>query len=124
MQRRTPCAAGSWRFAGADARPAATALNGVNTALLPRAAGLQLLLVGVLFAVLALTVPHGFFEDHGMVVGPLAWIGCSLVTGLVLRLSLGPAALAGLAGGLTAGAVGALVEHVISLPVAIAVFAL
>jgi hypothetical protein len=96
----------------------------MNTALLPRAAGIQLLLVGVLFAVLALTVPHSFFEDHGAVVGPLAWVGCSLVTGRILRLSLVRTALAALAGGLVAGGVGALVEHVISLPVAIAVFAL
>jgi hypothetical protein len=96
----------------------------VNTALLPRAAGLQLLLVGVLFAVLALTVPHSFFEDHGALVGPLAWIGCSLATGLILKLSLLRTALASLAGGLTAGLVGAVVDHVVSLPVAIAVFAL
>jgi hypothetical protein len=79
--------------------------------------------VGVLFAVLALTVPHRFFQDHGAVVGPLAWIACSLVTGRVLRLSIARTALAALAGGLVAGAVGAAVEHVISLPVAIAVFA-
>jgi hypothetical protein len=96
----------------------------MNTALLPRAAGIQLLLVGALFAVLALTVPHSFFEDHGAVVGPLAWVGCSLVTGRILRLTLARTALAALAGGVIAGGVGALVEHVISLPVAIAVFAL
>jgi hypothetical protein len=95
----------------------------VNTSLLPRAAGLQLLLVGVLFAVLALTVPHSFFEDHGMVVGPLAWIGCSLATGLILKLPLVRTALAALVGGAVAGLVGVAVEHVISLPVAIVVFA-
>ena len=95
----------------------------MNTSILPRAAGLQLLLVGVLFAVLALTVPHSFFTDHGAVVGPLAWVGCSLVTGRILKLGLARTALATLAGGLVAGAVGELVEHVISLPVAIAVFA-
>jgi hypothetical protein len=90
---------------------------------LSRAAGLQLLLVGVLFAVLALTVPHSFFEDHGAVVGPLAWIGCSLATGLILKLSIARTALAALAGGAIAGLVGIAVDHVISLPVAIAVFA-
>jgi hypothetical protein len=95
----------------------------MNTALLPRAAGLQLLLVGVLFAVLAITVPHGFFEDNGAVVGPLAWIGCSLVTGRILHIPLGRIALASALGGLTAGAVGLLVDHVVSLPVAIGVFA-
>lgn len=91
--------------------------------ILPRAAGLQLLLVGVLFAILALTVPHGFFEDHGALVGPLAWIGCSLATGLILKLSLARIATAALLSGATAGLVGAAVEHVVSLPVAIAVFA-
>jgi hypothetical protein len=96
----------------------------VNTHLLPRAAGLQLLLVGVLFAILALTVPHSFFVDHGAVVGPLAWVGCSIATGRILRLSLARTALAAIAGGITAGAVGALTEHVVSLPAAIAVFAL
>ena len=92
-------------------------------ALFPRAAGIQLLLVGALFAVLALTVPHGFFKDYGTVVGPLAWIGCSLATGLILKLPLARIALASLAGGVTAGVVGALAAHVLSLPVAIAVFA-
>jgi hypothetical protein len=92
-------------------------------ALLPRAAGVQLLLVGVLFAVLALTVPRSFFEDNGAIVGPLAWIGCSLVTGRVFRLSLGRTALASLLGGAIAGVVGIAVDHVVSLPVAIAVFA-
>jgi uncharacterized membrane protein len=95
----------------------------MNTSVLPRAAGVQLLLVGVLFAVLALTVPHSFFRDHGAVVGPLAWIACSLVTGRVLRLSIARTALAAMTGGLVAGAVGVVVEHVVSLPVAIAVFA-
>jgi hypothetical protein len=90
---------------------------------LSRAAGLQLLLVGVLFAVLALTVPHSFFEDNGAIVGPLAWIGCSLATGLILKLSIGRTALAALVGGAIAGLVGIAVDHVISLPVAIAVFA-
>src|SRR3954470_23047204 len=95
----------------------------VDTRLLPRAAGVQLLLVGALFAVLALTLPHSFFEDHGAVVGPLAWIGCSIATGLILRLPLGRVALAALLGGITAGAVGAVAEHVLSLPVAVGVFA-
>jgi hypothetical protein len=90
---------------------------------LSRAAGLQLLLVGVLFAVLALTVPHSFFEDNGAIVGPLAWIGCSLATGLILKLSIARTALAALAGGAIAGLVGVAVDHVISLPVAIGVFA-
>src|SRR3954453_7162384 len=95
----------------------------MNTRLLPRAAGIQLLLVGVLFAVLALTVPHSFFEDHGALVGPLAWIGCSLATGLILKVGVAVTTLAPLVSGATAGLIGMPVDHVVSLPVAIAVFA-
>jgi hypothetical protein len=90
---------------------------------LPRAAGIQLLLVGALFAVLALTVPRAFFEDNGAIVGPLAWIGCSITTGLILKLSLVRTAVAALLSGAVAGLVGMAVDHVVSLPVAIAVFA-
>ena len=95
----------------------------MNTALLARAAGIQVLLVGVLFAVLALTVPHHFFDQHGAVVGPLAWIGCSLATGRLLRLSPARTVFAALAGGLVAGVVGMAVDHVVSLPLAIVAFA-
>jgi hypothetical protein len=92
-------------------------------ALLPRAAGIQLVLVGALFAVLALSVDRSFFEDNGAIVGPLAWIGCSLATGLILKLSLTRIAVAALLGGAAAGLVGLAVDHVVSLPAAIAVFA-
>jgi hypothetical protein len=95
----------------------------VNAALLPRVAGLQLLFVGALFAVLAVTVPHSFFTDYGVVVGPLAWIVCSLATGRLLGISVARLALASVAGGITAGLVGVVVDHVVSLPVAIGVFA-
>jgi uncharacterized membrane protein len=96
----------------------------VNTALLARAAGIQVLFVGVLFAVLALTVPHHFFDEHGAIVGPLAWIVCSLATGRLLRLSPARTVLAALAGGLVAGLVGVAVDHVVSLPLAVVAFAL
>jgi hypothetical protein len=95
----------------------------VNVQLLPRAAGILLLLVGALFAVLALTLERDFFRENGAVVGPLAWVGCCLATGLILRLPLARIAVATLVSGLAAGAVGAVLAHVISLPVAIAVFA-
>ncbi len=56
--------------------------------------------MGVLFGVLvALPLPEDFFEDAGFVVGPLAWIGCSLVTGRVLNLPAAFVLFAALAGG-------------------------
>lgn len=94
----------------------------MNTGLLVRAAALQTLFVGLLFAVLAITLPHSFFVDWGALVGPLAWIGCSLVTGRILSVPLGRLALAAAAGGAVAGLVGIALEHAISLPVAVLVF--
>jgi hypothetical protein len=88
-----------------------------------RAATVQALLVGALFAVLALAVPHGFFEDYGVIVGPLAWVGCALATGRILGLPYGTTAVAAAASGVAAALVGAILEHVVSLPVAIGVFA-
>ena len=79
--------------------------------------------MGVLFGVLALTVPRSFFTDYGAVIGPLAWIGCSLGTGRILHIPLVRIALASAAGGVTAGLVGLIADHVLALPVAIGVFA-
>jgi hypothetical protein len=88
-----------------------------------RAATVQALLVGALFVVLALAVPHGFFDDYGYLVGPLAWLGCALITGRILNLPLGTTAIAAAASGAAAALTGAAFEHVVSLPVAIGVFA-
>ena len=56
-------------------------LVGVSSRLFWRAAAVQAGLVGALFVVLAVALPHHFFEDWGIVVGPVAWIACSFGTG-------------------------------------------
>jgi hypothetical protein len=96
----------------------------VDRSLLWRAALVQTLAVGVLFAVLAITLPHSFFEDWGAVVGPSGWIAASLVTGCVLKLRLARLAIASAAAGAAAALLGAVAAHAVSLPVAIVVFAL
>ena len=78
--------------------------------------------MGALFAVLAVTLPRSFFSDYGIAVGPLAWIGCSLLTGRLLQLPLAGLALASAVSGVAAGVVGVAVEHVVSLPIAIVLF--
>ena len=98
-------------------------MGGVNWSLFWRAAAIQAVLVGVLFAVLALTLPHSFFEDWGYLVGPLAWLGCSIATGAILKLALPLVAVSALVSGAAAGLIGLAVEHAVSLPVAIGVFA-
>src|SRR5918997_1747676 len=54
-----------------------------------RAALLQACLVAVAAVGLALALPRSFFEDWGWLAGPVAWGGCALVAGSVLRLPLG-----------------------------------
>jgi hypothetical protein len=96
----------------------------MDRSILWRAALVQTLTVAVLFAVLALTLPHSFFEDWGVIVGPAGWIAASLVTMRVLHLRLGRVAVASAVAGFSAAAIGAVAEHAISLPVAVLVFAL
>lgn len=72
----------------------------MDTAILWRAALLQLVAVAVLSLALGLALPHSFFEDYGWIAGPGSWLLCATFTGRVLRLPLGltllGAALAGL----------------------------
>ena len=95
----------------------------MNTSVLWRAALVQALAVGALFAVLALTLPRDFFERWGPVTGPVGWIAASLVTGAVLRLPLGTVVIAAAASGVVAALVGLFAAHVLSLPIAIGLFA-
>jgi hypothetical protein len=96
----------------------------MDRSILWRAALVQTLAVGVLFAVLALTLPHHFFEDWGAVVGPAGWIAASLVTWRVLGLPLRTVAIASAVAGALAALLGVAAVHAVSLPVAIVAFAL
>src|SRR2546423_14717801 len=95
----------------------------MDRSILWRAALVQTLAVGVLFAVLALTLPHSFFEDWGVVVGPAGWIAASLVTGRVLRLPLGTIAVASAVAGGAAALIRAVAEHALGPPLALGGFA-
>jgi hypothetical protein len=114
------------RASDAGVTPAAQSRDNesMNRSILLRSAVLQGLLVGVLSAVLALALGSRFFTHWGWIVGPLAWIACSLATARVLALArrrtLVGAVLAGLPS-LVAVAVGL---HWLGDLVAIALFAL
>ena len=88
-----------------------------------RAAAIQGALVGVLFVVLALALDHEFFEDYGLIAGPVIWIACSLVTGRLLGLPLGFTAFCALAGGVAGVVVDLAAPHPAAFVAAIAVFA-
>src|SRR3954452_14753846 len=98
-------------------------MSPVSSRLFWRAAAVQAALVGALFAVLAVALPHSFFEDWGYLVGPLAWLGCAAGTGAILKLPLPLTALSAVVSGAAAGVVGLAVSHLVSLPVAVGVFA-
>lgn len=75
-------------------------MSGLDTRILWRSALVQLIAVGVLFAILAILLPKSFFDSWGWIAGPVAWMGCAALTARVLRLPLGRtllgAALAGI----------------------------
>jgi len=54
-----------------------------------RAALLQGVFVGIVAIVLAVALPHSFFEDWGWLAGPGAWAACALAVGAILRLPAG-----------------------------------
>jgi hypothetical protein len=88
-----------------------------------RAAAVQGVLVGVLFLVLALALDEEFFEDYGIVAGPLIWIGCSLISGRVLGLPIPFTLFCALAGAVAGIVVELAAPHGAAIAAAIAVFA-
>ena len=72
----------------------------MDTAILWRAALLQLVAVAVLSLALGLALPHSFFEDYGWIAGPGSWMLCAAFTARVLRLPLSPTLLGAVLAGL------------------------
>jgi hypothetical protein len=96
----------------------------VNGPFFWKALGVQAAAVAVLFGVLvALPLDDDFFENWGFVVGPIAWLACSLLTARVLSLPIGYALFAALAGGVAGTIVLLLVSHPAGMVAALLVFA-
>jgi hypothetical protein len=88
-----------------------------------RAAAIQIALTGGLFAILAVTVTHDFFQDWGIVVGPVIWIGCSLVAGRLLGLPIAFSLFCAAAGGVAGTLVGLVFGHPVGIVAGVGVFA-
>ena len=73
-----------------EAIPSQTPQSGknecVSRSILVRSALTQTVLVGALSALLALALGGTFFTHWGWIVGPAAWIACSLATARLLAL--------------------------------------
>jgi hypothetical protein len=95
----------------------------VDRSLAWRAALLQTVAVAAVFVLLLVApLPAGFFRENGAIVGPLAWVVCSLLTGVLMSLRLGLTLGAAFASGVVAGAVGMLLNHTAGLVLGILAF--
>jgi hypothetical protein len=105
-----------------DTDPVATSER-IDWRLALRAGVVQLLTVGVAFAVLAISLPHSFFEDWGIVAGPAVWIACSALTARVLGLALSRTLVVAAAAGVGGALAGVGIGHDAGIVVAIVLFA-
>jgi hypothetical protein len=95
----------------------------IDVSLLWRSALVQLIAVGVLFAILAILLPKSFFESWGWIAGPVAWMGCAALTARVLRLPLGPTLLGAVLAGIPDAICVVIGLHTIGDVIAIILFA-
>lgn len=98
-------------------------MPGVDREILWRVAVVQALAVLVVSLALAIVFSHGFFEDWGWLVGPLAWLGCARFTAWVVGLPPGPVVVRALLAGIPSLIVVLLGAHWLGAVVAIAIFA-
>jgi len=96
----------------------------MNASVAWRAAAVQLALVAAISIVLALALPHSFFEDWGWLSGPGAWALCSLATAKILGLPLGWTLLGALLAGLPSLLAVVIGVHWLGAVIAVGLFAL
>jgi len=96
----------------------------MNRSILVRSALLQTLLVGVLSTALAIALGTRFFTHWGWIVGPAAWIACSLATARVLSLATRRTLLGAILAGLPSIVAVAVGLHWLGDVLAIALFAI
>jgi hypothetical protein len=96
----------------------------MDRSVLWRAAAVQALSVAVLSVVLALALPHSFFDDWGWLAGPAAWLLCALVTAAALRLPTIRVLVGAVLAGLPSVLAVALGLHWLGAAVAVVLFAL
>jgi hypothetical protein len=81
----------------------------------------QAITVAALFAAL-LPLGHDFFESWGFLVGPVAWLACSYVTGRVMKLPISLAVFSAIAGGVAGVIVMLVASHTAGMVAALLVF--
>jgi hypothetical protein len=95
----------------------------VNARLFWKSLAVQAVVVAIPFAVLGLALDRDFFEDWGWAVGPVVWLGCSILTARILTLPLGYVLFSALAGGVAGAIVMVAASHLAGMGAALLVFA-
>ena len=83
----------------------------------------QAVAVTAVSVVLAVALPHSFFEDWGWLAGPGAWIACAWIVARVLGLPVGAALIGAAAAGIPSLVFVVLGAHWAGVPLALIVFA-
>ena len=94
----------------------------MDRSILWRAAAVQLLLVASVSLVLALALPHSFFEDWGWLTGPAAWLGCAAITAWALHLPVGGVMLGAVLAGVPSALAVLAGVHWLGVAIAVAAF--
>jgi hypothetical protein len=95
----------------------------MDRSILWRAAAAQVLAVTAVSVVLAVALPHSFFEDWGWITGPAAWIGCAALTSRVLHLNTRGVLLGAVIAGVPSAVAVIAGVHWLGVAIAVAAFA-
>jgi hypothetical protein len=98
-------------------------MTGMDRSILWRAAAAQVLLVAAISLVLALALPHSFFEDWGFLTGPAGWLGCAALTAWALHLPVRGVMLGAVLAGLPSAIAVLAGVHWLGVAIAVGAFA-
>jgi hypothetical protein len=88
-----------------------------------RSAVAQVVAVAAVSLILALILPHSFFDDWGWLTGPLAWLGCAALTAWALHLDTRGVLLGAVVAGIPSALAVIAGVHWLGVAIAVAVFA-
>jgi hypothetical protein len=95
----------------------------MDRSVLWRAAVAQVLAVAGLSLLLAVTLPHSFFDDWGWLTGPAAWLACAALTAWALNLDLRGVLLGAVLAGIPSAVAVLAGAHWLGVAIAVAAFA-
>jgi hypothetical protein len=98
-------------------------MAGMDRSILWRAAAAQVLAVAALSLILAVTLPHSFFDDWGWITGPVAWLVCAALTAWALHLNVPGVLLGAILAGIPSAIAVLAGVHWLGVAIAVAGFA-